>query len=103
MMRRNLESRVEVHAPVEDPELRQELRMILDVQLTDQRSAWDMQPDGSYVQRRPKDDTTKGAQETLIGVAESRLAAASKHKEKNFRSRLVNHFHRRLRSNPEPD
>ncbi len=103
MMRRNLESRVEVHAPVEDPELRQELRMILDVQLTDQRSAWDMQPDGSYVQRKPKDDTTKGAQETLIGVAESRLAAASKHKEKNFRSRLVNHFHRRLRSNPEPD
>ncbi len=103
MMGRNLESRVEVHAPVEDPELRQELRMILDVQLTDQRSAWDMQPDGSYVQRRPKDDTTKGAQETLIGVAESRLAAASKHKEKNFRSRLVNHFHRRLRSNPEPD
>jgi polyphosphate kinase len=103
MMGRNLESRVEVHAPVDDPELRQELRMILDVQLTDQRSAWDMQPDGSYVQRRPKDDTTKGAQETLISVAESRLAAASKHKEKNFRSRLVNHFHRRLRSNPEPD
>ncbi len=42
MMGRNLDSRVEVHAPVENPELRQELRLILDVQLADQRSAWDM-------------------------------------------------------------
>ncbi|MEA3274183.1 MAG: polyphosphate kinase 1 [Pseudomonadota bacterium] len=98
MMQRNLESRVEVHAPVEDPEMRQELRLILDVQLADQRSAWDMQPDGTYVQRKPADDSAKGAQETLIGVAERRLAAASKHKEKKIRSRLLNHFHRRLRS-----
>jgi polyphosphate kinase len=97
MMMRNLESRVEVHAPVEDPELRQELRLILDVQLADQRSAWDMQPDGGYVQRNPLDDTSKGAQETLIGVAERRLAAASKHKEKKMRLRLASHFHRRLR------
>ena len=103
MMGRNLESRVEVHAPVEDKELRQELRMILDVQLADQRSAWDMDSDGAYVQRKPKDEATKGAQETLIGVAESRLAAASKHKEKNFRSRLVNHFQRRLRHKEEQD
>ena len=71
--------------------------MILDVQLADQRSAWDMQPDGSYIQRVPKDETSKGSQETLIGVADRRLAAASKHKEKNFRSRLVNHFHRRVK------
>jgi polyphosphate kinase len=97
MMRRNLESRVEVHAPVEDTALRQELRLILDVQLSDQRSAWDMQPDGTYVQRRPGEDNAKGAQETLIGVAERRLAASSKHKEKNFRSRLLNHFQRRVK------
>jgi polyphosphate kinase len=98
MMRRNLESRVEVHVPVEDPELRQELRLILDVQLADQRSAWEMLPDGTYVQRKPPDDSAKGAQETLIAVAERRIAAASKHREKKMRSRLVNHFERRLRS-----
>jgi polyphosphate kinase len=98
MMQRNLESRVEVHVPVEDPELRQELRLILDVQLADQRSAWDMLPDGTYVQRKPPDDSAKGAQETLIAVAERRLSAASKHREKKIRSRLVNHFERRLRS-----
>jgi polyphosphate kinase len=98
MMGRNLESRVEVHAPVEDPELRQELRLILDVQLADQRTAWDMLPDGTYVQRKPADDSAKGAQETLIAVAERRLAAASKHREKKIRSRLVNHFQRRVRN-----
>jgi polyphosphate kinase len=103
MMMRNLESRVEVHVPVEDTELRQELRLILDVQLADQRSAWDMQSDGTYVQRKPLDDTAKGAQETLIGVAERRLAAASKHKEKKMRLRLANHFHRRLRSREDQD
>jgi polyphosphate kinase len=103
MMMRNLESRVEVHAPVEDPELRQELRLILDVQLADQRSAWDMQSDGTYVQRTPTDETAKGAQETLIGVAERRLAAASQHKEKKMRARLANHFHRRVRSKSTRD
>jgi polyphosphate kinase len=99
MMRRNLESRVEVHAPVEDEELRQELRLILDVQFADQRSAWDLQSDGSYVQRQPEDEHAKGAQETLMGVAEKRLAAAAKHKEKNLRSRLLSHFEHRLARN----
>ncbi|MEA3638641.1 MAG: polyphosphate kinase 1 [Lamprobacter sp.] len=100
MMRRNLESRVEVHAPVEDPELRQELRLILDVQFADQRSAWDMQPDGRYVQRQPEDEHAKGAQDTLMGVAEKRLSAAAKHKEKNLRSRLLSHFEHRLAQTP---
>ena len=98
MMRRNLEARVEVHAPVENPELRQELRLILDVQFADQRSAWDMDSDGTYVQRTPDDEHAKGAQETLIGVAEKRLAAAAKHKEKNLRSRLLSHFEHRVAS-----
>lgn len=97
MMGRNLESRVEVHAPVENPELRQELRLILDVQFADTRSAWDMDADGRYTQRKPEDENAKGAQETLIGVSEKRLAAAAKHKEKKVRSKLLSHFQWRLR------
>ncbi len=97
MMGRNLDSRVEVHAPVENPELRQELRLILDVQFADTRSAWDMDSDGNYTQRIPEDENAKGAQETLIGVAEKRLAAAAKHKEKKVRSKLLSHFQWRLR------
>jgi polyphosphate kinase len=50
-MQRNLEKRVEVLVPIEDPRLQAELRFILETQLSDQRGAWDMQPDGSYVKR----------------------------------------------------
>jgi polyphosphate kinase len=102
MMGRNLDARVEVHAPVENPELRQELRIILDIQLADQRTAWDMDSEGIYRQRVPAEENAKGAQETLIGVAEKRLAAAGKHKEKKIRSRLLSHFQWRLRGK-EPE
>lgn len=99
LMQRNLKSRVEVLIPVEAPALRQELRLMLDVQLGDQQSAWDMQPDGTYIRRRPAtDEKSLNCQETLIGVAERRLAAAKKHKEKRMREKLVNHFQYRLKS-----
>lgn len=100
LMQRNLDSRVEVLAPVEDPELRQELRLILDVQLSDQRTAWELLPDGQYRQRQSLNgEKATGCQETLIGVAEKRLAAAASHREKKMRARLVQHFHRRARKN----
>ncbi len=53
-MKRNLESRVEILVPVESPVLREELRMILNAHDADLRYAWEMQPDGSYLQRTPK-------------------------------------------------
>jgi polyphosphate kinase len=99
LMKRNLEGRVEVLAPVEDPELRQDLRLLLDAQLSDRRSGWDMQSDGTYVQRQPLDGTDKrGCQEVLIGVAETRLAAAAKDKQSKVRKKLVNRFHKRLKT-----
>lgn len=54
LMNRNLESRVEVLTPVESPTLRKELKNILDVQLGDFRSSWEMQGDGGYIKRRPE-------------------------------------------------
>ncbi len=78
-MQRNLESRVEVLAPVEAPELRQDLRVVLDTQLADQRSAWEMQPDGSYVQRMPvKRKEERSSQRALIEWAEKRHREASR-------------------------
>jgi polyphosphate kinase len=98
LMQRNLKSRVEVLIPVEAPALRQELRLILDVQLADQQAAWDMQADGGYLRRKPAgDEKSLNCQETLIGVAERRLAAAKKHKEKRMREKLMHHFQYRLK------
>jgi polyphosphate kinase len=51
LMKRNLERRVEVIAPIEAPVLQGQLREIINLQLTDRRGAWDMQADGTYIQR----------------------------------------------------
>ena len=91
IMKRNLESRVEVLSPVEAPELRRDLRAMLDIQLADQRSAWDMQSDGSYVQRRPQaPEQEKGSHQLLIELAEKRnkdVTRIRKRKAKNFGGR----------------
>jgi polyphosphate kinase len=52
-MPRNLDRRVEAAVPIDDPKHRVEIRRILELMLHDNRQAWDMQPDGSYVQRQP--------------------------------------------------
>lgn len=70
-MYRNLNNRVECITPIEQPHLQDRLRLILDVMLNDRRQCWEMQPDGSYVQRKPVDDADggDGTQETLMMLA----------------------------------
>ena len=102
LMQRNLMQRVEVLVPVEAPALRQELRLMLDVQLGDKHNAWDMQSDGTYIRRTPaEDDKSLNCQETLIGVAERRLEAAKKHREKRMREKLMTHFKHRLKNHSQ--
>jgi polyphosphate kinase len=52
-MERNLDRRVEAVTPIEDPACAKALQEILDTLLQDNRQAWDLQSDGSYVRRRP--------------------------------------------------
>ena len=81
-MKRNLESRVEVVAPVESETLRRDLRNLIDVQLSDRRNAWEMQSDGSYVQRKPgNDDEEKGCQQRLIELAQKRFKQAKRYQQ----------------------
>jgi len=86
-MKRNLEYRVEVLVPVESQELRKELRSLLDVQLGDRRSAWEMQSDGSYKQRIPGEgDNLRSSHETLIECAEWRQKDGARLKKKKVRA-----------------
>lgn len=79
LMRRNLESRVEVVTPIETRPLRRELNSLLESQLRDRRSAWDMQPDGTYVQRQPETEREeRSCQEVLVHVAEIRAERAKR-------------------------
>ncbi|ACK65676.1 Polyphosphate kinase [Rippkaea orientalis PCC 8801] len=52
-MTRNLSRRVEAVTPIEDPNLVQELQEILGIMLADNRQAWELQADGTYLQRHP--------------------------------------------------
>ena len=89
-MKRNLESRVEVVAPVESETLRKELRAFLDVQLEDHRNAWEMQPDGSYVQRQPRTpEEEKGCQDRLIEMAHQRVKQAKRYQMGKVRRRIA--------------
>lgn len=64
-MYRNLSNRVEVAAPVRDPESRRRLSRIFDVTLADQRCAWDMHGDGTYTRRTIADGTSPNSIEAL--------------------------------------
>jgi polyphosphate kinase len=80
-MKRNLESRVEAVAPVEDPALRKELRAVFDLQLKPNHAAWEMRSDGSYV--RLPGDPRNNCQLAMIDIVERR----EKEEEKTRRRR----------------
>jgi polyphosphate kinase len=71
-MPRNLDRRVEAVVPVEEPSLAKELQEILGIMLADNRQAWDMQPDGSYIQRQPPAGTQPlSSQQTFMTMAQA--------------------------------
>jgi polyphosphate kinase len=74
-MHRNLSERVEAVVPIIEPRLRARLWEILEICLTDRRNAWELQPDGSYIQLHP-DYENGGSQEgthaTLMRLALAR-------------------------------
>jgi polyphosphate kinase len=90
-MKRNLEARVEVLCPVEAPAMVCEIRSILNVNLQDTRSAWDMQPDGSYIQRMSADpDESGGSHCQLTEHAEKRVELYRKRmKRKKIKKELA--------------
>lgn len=69
-MPRNLDRRVEAVTPIEDPSVAQTLKDILNVMLSDNHYAWELQADGFYKQRHPaKDEPDRAAQTLLMEAA----------------------------------
>jgi len=78
LMQRNLDRRVEVLTPVEHPELREQLREILDITLADNCSAWRLSPGGSWSRLRPGPDEQRfDSQERLMALAHDRALETS--------------------------
>ncbi len=87
LMKRNLESRVEVVTPINRKSLKNELRLILDTLLEDDVDAWEMQSDGSYIKRTCKSPEAVGCQHQLIEYAQARLN--TRRRKKSVRARNI--------------
>ncbi|MEO0996105.1 MAG: RNA degradosome polyphosphate kinase, partial [Pseudomonadota bacterium] len=71
LMNRNLESRVEVLAPIRDAALQSQLRVFLDQQVNDRCGAWEMDADGAYQRRTPGEDDQHSQLSMLQNTRES--------------------------------
>jgi polyphosphate kinase len=76
-MYRNLQTRVEATVPIEDRGMRERLWEILQIMRNDRRQAWDMRPDGSYVQRKPESVADVGTQQMLTNLTRQRNTAVA--------------------------
>jgi polyphosphate kinase len=74
LMPRNLDTRVELLAPVEDPELQAELDFTLDACLDDDTFGWELESDGSW---RRRTGNTRAAQLELMERALARARSES--------------------------
>ena len=76
---RNLNDRVELITPIEDPALQKRIIQILEDALSDNRLAWDLDADGNYVLRCPEAaDQERNFQETLMKQAVKRAKKATR-------------------------
>jgi polyphosphate kinase len=69
LMPRNLDRRVEALVPITEPELRERIDELLDLEMADEYLAWDLGPEGSW--RRLNGDPATNSQALLIERASS--------------------------------
>lgn len=70
-MTRNLSRRVEAVTPIEDEKLMKQLEEILGIMLSDNRQAWELQADGTYVQRQaPEGQKEQSTHKILMSMAQ---------------------------------
>ncbi len=69
LMPRNLDTRVELDAPVEDAVLKEDLLDTLERSLADTTNAWDLRSDGLWVRREAGDEARSVQAELMVGHA----------------------------------
>jgi polyphosphate kinase len=73
MMPRNLDHRLEVVAPIDDPALQQRLKSTFETLLSDDSGAWELEADGSWTRLRPKkEEPENSAQAAFMRAARPR-------------------------------
>jgi polyphosphate kinase len=77
LMPRNLDTRVELLAPVEEPDLKADLLDVLERSLADDMFGWELRSDGSWERREPGDEPRAVHRELMIGHAARAAEAAT--------------------------
>jgi polyphosphate kinase len=77
LMPRNLDTRVELDAPVEDAVLKEDLLDTLERCLVDETNAWDLQPNRTWVRRTPSEPEPRSVQRELMLGHAARAAEAA--------------------------
>jgi polyphosphate kinase len=73
LMLRNLDHRLEVVAPIDDPALQQRLKSTFETLLSDDSTAWELEADGNWTRVRPKkDETERSAQAAFMRAVRPR-------------------------------
>jgi len=75
-MPRNLDTRVELLAPVRDAHLREELEDTMARCMADNTNSWVLQADGAWVRREPGTEAPRNAQDELRAQHAERAAEA---------------------------
>jgi polyphosphate kinase len=83
-MPRNLDKRLELMVPVEDPVCRDRLIQILELHLSDNQNMWKLLPSGSYERIVERDNPAVRSQQVLYEQACEAVAAASKNRRTRF-------------------
>ena len=78
-MPRNFDRRVEAVAPIDESAAQDRLKSLLDTCLADNRQAWDLQRDGSYVQRMPGSAPERAAQAIFLQSSWGEAASEAKY------------------------
>jgi polyphosphate kinase len=76
LMPRNLDKRVELLAPVEDPALRDDLLDTIERCLADDANAWELRSDKTWVRRPPHGPERRSVQRELMLLHAARAAEA---------------------------
>jgi polyphosphate kinase len=74
LMPRNLDHRVELVTPVEDPTLRDEMANVIERSLADNTNSWTLGADGRWTRREPRGEEPRNVQAELHELNEARAA-----------------------------
>ncbi len=76
-MTRNLSRRVEAVTPIESPDIFKDVQEILGVMLADNRQAWELQSDGTFIQRQPQENESEQSSHQIFMEMAAQAAGSS--------------------------